>query len=142
MTDDRVPIVAEVFRLFFGSRKKAAPRALDLRGFRMIRREAAEWIRAVDACMDVDKGPDSHPSLADTVETASRDDLLMWSCAWRRSLNYEMAIGAQAPSDPFVAQSRLVSALMLAAWRGPDFHEIPEAERLRSLWRMATVGGQ
>ena len=153
------------------------PRAIDLRGFRMTRREAAGWIRAVDACMDVDKGPDSHPSLADNVETASREDLLMWARAWRRSLDYELATGAQVPSDPFAAQSRLVSALMLAAWRGPDFWrpklcvmrcgrpalrapewepdagavycddcgreedpEIPEAERLRVLWRMVNLG--
>lgn len=159
MTDDRVPIVAEVFRLFFGSRKKAAPCALDLRGFRMTRREAAGWIYA--ATIAVDTAPETGPSLADNVEQASRADLFHWSRRWRGPEPYQ----------------RLVSALMLAAWRGPDFWrpklcvmrcgrpalrapewepdagavycddcgreedpEIPEAERLRVLWRMVNLG--
>lgn len=157
MTDDRVPIVAEVFRLFFGSRKKAAPRALDLRGFRMTRREAADWLDAIDP-----PGQDEPMSRGDFAEVASREDLLLWSRTNRGP-------------DP---RSRAISAIYLAAWRGPDFWrpklcvmgcgrpalrapewepdagavycdecdsdgpEIPEADRLRELWRMVTLGEQ
>lgn len=106
---------------FGGAFFRRPARAMDLRGFRMTRREAARWIRAADALMDLP--PDSHASLADNVEAASRDELIQWSRCWGRALSADMAAGATKTGDPFVALSRCVRACLLAAARGPDFAE-------------------
>lgn len=108
-----------LWRALRRSRVPRRPRALDMRGFRMTRREAAGWIRAAHTHMDLP--PDSHPSLADNVEAASRDDLIQWSRAWRRQLAHEVSVGATKAGDPFVPLSHLVQACLLAAARGPDF---------------------
>ncbi len=124
----------------------------------MTRREAADWLDAIDP-----PGQDEPMSRGDFAEVASREDLLLWARTNRGP-------------DP---RSRAISAIYLAAWRGPDFWrpklcvmecgrpalrapewepdagavycddcgreedpEIPEAERLRILWRMATLRSQ
>ena len=106
---------------FGGAFFRRPSRGMDLRGFRMTRREAARWIRAADALMDLP--PDSHASLADNVEAASRDELIQWSGCWGRSLAHEMAAGIVKSDDVFVPLSRCVRACLLAAARGPDFVE-------------------
>lgn len=112
----------DLFVEHFGAEFFRRPsRGMDLRGFRMTRREAARWIRAADALMDLP--PDSHASLADNVETASRADLIQWARCWGGQLSYEVSIGATKADDAFVPLSRCVRACLIAAARGPDFRE-------------------
>ena len=91
----------DLFVEHFGAEFFRRPaRAMDLRGFRMTRREAARWLDAIDP-----PGWDEPMSRADFAKVASRAELFLWSRANR---------GA----DP---RSRALSAIYLAAARGPDF---------------------
>ena len=92
-----------VFTEHFGDAffRRPPPRALDLRGFSMTRREAARWLDAIEPPHPSDDGP----TRGDYAEEATREELRWW---------------AKTNNDG-TPQGRAIAALYLAAARGPDF---------------------
>jgi hypothetical protein len=139
------------------ARHSPAPRPLDLRGFRMTRREAASWLDAIDPpALD-----DSHPTRGDLALVASREEFLLWAqtgrldpraralCAiylaaargelWFRPAMCVHGCGRPATLVPYWEDDFTPAYCDTCGVPGEDI-EVPWADHVRALWTLKQAG--